>query len=196
MRTWWPTRGSWGGVGEERRVEERSERGGDGLGGAVGLEGQEGVKDRVGVGCRALRPGLGVGDGRLDEVHDLAREFDSLAHAVFVLQAREGSLDFPGEVEGDAVGGLGSERTPDVHRPAYVLSVKREEPLPPGGEILVYRTEDGGTRIQCRLVDDTIWLTQAQIADLFQKDVRTINEHLANVFDEGELGRQLSGNSG
>ena len=64
--------------------------------------------------------------------------------------------------------------------------------MPPGGEILVYRTEDGGTRIQCRLVDDTIWLTQAQIADLFQKDVRTINEHLANVFDEGELGREAT----
>ena len=64
--------------------------------------------------------------------------------------------------------------------------------MAPGGEILVYRTEDGGTRIQCRFVDDTIWLTQAQIADLFQKDVRTINEHLANVFDEGELGREAT----
>jgi hypothetical protein len=59
----------------------------------------------------------------------------------------------------------------------------------PGGEFLLYQTEDGRTRIQCRFEAETIWLTQALIAELFQKDVRTINEHLVNIFDEGELSR-------
>lgn len=62
----------------------------------------------------------------------------------------------------------------------------------PGGEFLFYQTEDGRTRIQCRLEDETLWLTQALIADLFQKDVRTVNEHLANIFDEGELDREAT----
>lgn len=59
----------------------------------------------------------------------------------------------------------------------------------PQSSIVLYRTEDGRTRIQCRFEDETIWLTQAQIADLFDKDVRTVNEHLVNIFDEGELDR-------
>jgi len=62
----------------------------------------------------------------------------------------------------------------------------------PGGDFLLYQTEDGRTRIQCRFESETIWLTQALIAELFQKDVRTINEHLTNIFDEGELNREAT----
>jgi hypothetical protein len=57
----------------------------------------------------------------------------------------------------------------------------------PGGEFLLYQTEDGRTRIQCRFADETIWLTQAQIAELFQVTVPTVNEHLKGIFGEGEL---------
>jgi len=66
-----------------------------------------------------------------------------------------------------------------------------DQPLPQS-EIVLYQTEDGRTRIQCRLEGDTLWLTQALIADLFQKDVRTINEHLMNIFEEGELRREAT----
>jgi hypothetical protein len=66
------------------------------------------------------------------------------------------------------------------------------DPAAPSSELILYQTEDGRTRIQCRLEDDTLWLTQAQMAELFQKDVRTINEHLVNIFDEGELGREAT----
>jgi hypothetical protein len=59
----------------------------------------------------------------------------------------------------------------------------------PQSSIIPYQTEDGRTRIPCRVENETIWLTQALIAELFQKDVRTINEHLINIFDEGELSR-------
>jgi len=60
---------------------------------------------------------------------------------------------------------------------------------PPESSIVLYQTEDGRTRIECRFESDTIWLTQALIAELFQKDVRTISEHLANVFEDEELSR-------
>ncbi len=58
---------------------------------------------------------------------------------------------------------------------------------PPQSSIILYQTEDGPTRIQCRFENETIWLTQKLMADLFQKDVRTINEHIQNVFAEAEL---------
>jgi hypothetical protein len=60
------------------------------------------------------------------------------------------------------------------------------DPIPDSG-IILYQTEDGQTRIQCRFQDGTIWLTQALMGDLFGKDVRTINEHLQNIYEEGEL---------
>lgn len=53
--------------------------------------------------------------------------------------------------------------------------------------IILYQTEDGRTRLQVRLENQTVWLTQKLMAELFQKDVRTINEHLQNAFEEGEL---------
>jgi hypothetical protein len=58
---------------------------------------------------------------------------------------------------------------------------------PPKSEIILYQTEDGRARIECRFEGESIWLTQKLMAELFQKDVRTINEHIQNVFEEGEL---------
>jgi hypothetical protein len=60
------------------------------------------------------------------------------------------------------------------------------EPIPPSNLIL-YQTEDGKTRIECRFQEESIWLTQAQIGELYQKDVKTINEHLLNIYEEKEL---------
>jgi len=66
-----------------------------------------------------------------------------------------------------------------------------DEPLPQS-EIILYQTEDGRTRVQCRFENETLWLTQTLIAELFEKDVRTINEHLVNIFDEDELRREAT----
>jgi len=55
------------------------------------------------------------------------------------------------------------------------------------GEFLIYTTPDGEKQIQVRLIDETVWLSQKLMAELFQKDVRTINEHILNVFAESEL---------
>lgn len=60
------------------------------------------------------------------------------------------------------------------------------------GEILFYQTEDGSTRIDVCLQDETLWLTQMQMAELFQKDKRTISEHIANVYEEGELPKEVT----
>jgi len=57
----------------------------------------------------------------------------------------------------------------------------------PNSEIILYQTEDGKTKIEVRLENDTVWLTQAQICDLFQKAKSTISEHLKTIFKEGEL---------
>ena len=54
-------------------------------------------------------------------------------------------------------------------------------------KIIIYQSEDGETRIDVCLENDTVWLTQAQMADLFQKDQSVIVRHIANVFREGEL---------
>jgi len=54
-------------------------------------------------------------------------------------------------------------------------------------EFLLYQTDDDRIRIETRMQDETVWLTQKQMAELFQKDIRTINEHLKNIYAEGEL---------
>ena len=59
-------------------------------------------------------------------------------------------------------------------------------------EMIIYRTEDGLTKIDVRLEDDTVWLTQAEMAELFQKNVSTISRHIQNVFKEGELQKSES----
>lgn len=57
----------------------------------------------------------------------------------------------------------------------------------PQSSMILYQTEDGRTRIQCRFEDDTIWLTQAQIGELFQTTVANINLHLKAIYAESEL---------
>ncbi|OHB59448.1 MAG: cell filamentation protein Fic [Planctomycetes bacterium RBG_13_44_8b] len=53
--------------------------------------------------------------------------------------------------------------------------------------MVIYTTEDGQAKLQVKIEKETVWLTQKQMAELFQKDVRTVNEHIQNVFSEGEL---------
>ena len=55
------------------------------------------------------------------------------------------------------------------------------------GEIVLYQSEDGQAAMDVHLKDETVWLTQAQMVELFQRDKRTVSEHIRNVFKEGEL---------
>lgn len=60
-------------------------------------------------------------------------------------------------------------------------------PQAPRGEFVLFTSADGAARVECRFEFDTLWLSQAVMAELYDKDVRTINEHLINIFNEGEL---------
>ncbi|MDZ7609841.1 MAG: virulence RhuM family protein [Candidatus Desulforudaceae bacterium] len=66
------------------------------------------------------------------------------------------------------------------------------ETTSPTGEVLFYQIEDGRTRIECRFENETLWLSQVLMAELYQKDVRTINEHLKNIYEDGELSPQAT----
>jgi len=59
----------------------------------------------------------------------------------------------------------------------------------PKGEILMYRTEDGLTKIEVELSGETVWLSLEQMAELFQRDNSTVSRHIKNIFIEGELSR-------
>ncbi|TKB95942.1 RhuM family protein [Pedobacter cryophilus] len=55
------------------------------------------------------------------------------------------------------------------------------------GEILLYENQEGNIKIDVRLEDETVWLSQAQLCELFQKSKSTISEHIKNIFEDGEL---------
>lgn len=58
-------------------------------------------------------------------------------------------------------------------------------------EILLYQSDDGQIKIQVRLENDTVWLTQADMVELFQSSKSNISEHIKHIFEEGELKEEL-----
>ena len=64
-------------------------------------------------------------------------------------------------------------------------------PLDNGGQFLLYTSQDGSVRIETRMLNETLWLSQRDMGDLFGKDKRTISEHIGNIFAEGELQEEL-----
>lgn len=56
-----------------------------------------------------------------------------------------------------------------------------------GGEILIYQTESGQTKIEVRLEGESLWLCQADLAELYQTTIPNINMHIKNIYEEGEL---------
>ena len=55
------------------------------------------------------------------------------------------------------------------------------------GEIIIYQSEDGTSKLDVKLEDETVWLTQAQLVDLFQSSKANVSEHIKNIYNEGEL---------
>ncbi len=66
------------------------------------------------------------------------------------------------------------------------------EETPPQSDIILYQTEDGRTRLQCRFDGQTLWLTQVQLAELFQTSVANINLHLKAIYEDGEQGERAT----
>ena len=60
------------------------------------------------------------------------------------------------------------------------------------GEFLLYTTEDGVAKLEVRMVDETVWLSLDQMAELFQRDKSVISRHIKNIFEEGELAPRVS----
>lgn len=65
-----------------------------------------------------------------------------------------------------------------------------ELPAPVEGQALIYATADGTVRVEVLFEDETFWLSQRRMAELFGVDVRTVNEHLKGIYDSGELARE------
>ena len=65
-------------------------------------------------------------------------------------------------------------------------------PSSPEGEFLIYQTEDGRTQLQVQFQGETVWLTQAQMAELFQTTQQNVSLHIQNVYEEGELTREAT----
>ena len=59
-------------------------------------------------------------------------------------------------------------------------------------QLLIYEKEDGGSEFQVKFINNTIWLSQMQMAELFDKDTDTIGLHLKNIFKSGELEQELT----
>ena len=59
--------------------------------------------------------------------------------------------------------------------------------LPSNGEFLIYQTDDGKVKLDVRIENEMIWLTQQMIAELFQTTVPNISMHIKNIYNEGEL---------
>ncbi len=62
----------------------------------------------------------------------------------------------------------------------------------PSGEIVLFQSEDGQSKIQVRIEGQTVWLPQRLISELFQVSVPTVNEHLANLYQEGEISSEAT----
>lgn len=60
-------------------------------------------------------------------------------------------------------------------------------PEAPQGEFVLFRSEDGQTHVECRFESDTLWLSQAEIANLYQVTPQAITQHIKAVYEEGEL---------
>jgi len=99
---------------------------------------------------------------------------DLLKHALIRLYAKKPVLDGP---------------TKPLYREFIrpTLSRQMSSTDPPHSSIVLYQTEDGRTRIQCRFEEETLWLTQAQIAELFEVTPQNVTLHLKAIFAEGEL---------
>lgn len=65
--------------------------------------------------------------------------------------------------------------------------MSEEKGLQTTSQMLIYQSEDGKTKIEVQLQDETVWLSQKHMAELFQTTVPNINLHLKNIFEEGEL---------
>lgn len=71
-----------------------------------------------------------------------------------------------------------------------MFSARRNLEMKDNGDILIYQTENGVTKIDVRMQDDTVWLTQQQMAELYQSSKSNVSEHIKHIFEDGELAEE------
>jgi hypothetical protein len=81
---------------------------------------------------------------------------------------------------------LGVSTLPEVYGNLTAPNIMPEKPKPVS-ELVLYQTEDGSTRLEVRLENETVWLTQNQMAELFQTSIPNVSMHIRNLFKEREL---------
>lgn len=74
-----------------------------------------------------------------------------------------------------------------MSKPRKSKAVPASAAAKPASEMILYQTEDNQTRIEVRLKNETVWLTQAQMAELFQTTQQNVSLHIQNIYEEGEL---------
>ena len=77
-----------------------------------------------------------------------------------------------------------------IYMVIYTRNFIEEKNMNNQNPIEIYQAQDGTTQVEVRFENDTVWLSQAQMAMLFGKDIRTINEHITNIFDDEELEKE------
>jgi hypothetical protein len=100
----------------------------------------------------------------------------------------------PRETSAQSFGQLAPEPGASVSstRGADAMTDKISSDDAPKGELILYQTEDGRTRIECRFEGETVWLTQALMAELFQTTPQNITQHLREIYTEGELDEEAT----
>ena len=81
------------------------------------------------------------------------------------------------------------KRTQEDIRQTDSRAVQVSAVVAPTGELLLYETEDGKARIECRFAEETLWMSQVQMAELFQTTPQNISLHLKALYEEGEINR-------
>ena len=118
---------------------------------------------------------------RIIILKDVDRRGDTLCSPAFNLDSKSGRSKQRPYATSENQGAASSAPTKALH-------MKKQNAItPPTGEFILYQTEDGRTRIEVRMQDETVWLTQKQMAELFDKDTDTIGLHIRNIYKEGEL---------
>ncbi|GAI48764.1 unnamed protein product, partial [marine sediment metagenome] len=70
---------------------------------------------------------------------------------------------------------------------------KNKENLPaPVGAFLIYESEDGKIKLDVRLENESLWLTQPLMAELFQTSIPNVSMHIRNIYEEGELSKEAT----
>lgn len=72
-------------------------------------------------------------------------------------------------------------------KPATIIDIIKKDRYMDSGQIILFQTQGGETKIEVRLSNQTVWLTADQMAELFQRDRSTIQRHIKRIYDEGEL---------